>query len=95
MDADREYKEETLRWLAAGRRRVSMLVVWGRNDVLAPLPSGGALFERIATRLPQTRLYVFNECGHYPYREHVAEFNRMVTSFITEAHPHGGRGAPR
>jgi 2-hydroxy-6-oxonona-2,4-dienedioate hydrolase len=94
MPSFRAQKEETLRWLAEGRLRVPTLVVWGRNDVLAPFPSGVALFELIAERLPQTRLYVFNESGHYPYREHAAEFNRVVTSFITEAHPNGGRSSP-
>jgi 2-hydroxy-6-oxonona-2,4-dienedioate hydrolase len=57
------------------------LVVWGADDVSAPLPLASALFERIAAHTPATELHVLAQAGHYCYREHPAAFDRLVTSF--------------
>jgi 2-hydroxy-6-oxonona-2,4-dienedioate hydrolase len=75
-------KDETLAWLAEGRLTMPTLVVWGQNDPLAPLTCGQALFELLVASTPRARMYIFNQAGHYPYREHPDEFNAVVTSFV-------------
>jgi pimeloyl-ACP methyl ester carboxylesterase len=58
------------------------LVVWSRNDRSAPLAEVGLrLYERICARTREAELHVFNEAGHYTYREHPLEFNRLVRNF--------------
>ena len=54
----------------------------GQNDPLAPLTCGQALFELLVATTPRARMYIFNQAGHYPYREHPDEFNAVVTSFV-------------
>ena len=69
-------KEETLRWLAEGWPQVPTLVVWGRNDPSAVLAQGVALFELLCERNAATRMWIVNQAGHFPYREHPAEWAR-------------------
>lgn len=57
-------------------------LVWTLNDATAKLDRGLALFELIAARERETALHVFNESGHFPYREHPARFNEAVAAFI-------------
>lgn len=58
------------------------LLIWSFNDNLAPLREVGLrLYDRICAKTPVSDLYVFNQAGHYPYREHPLEFNRIVTAF--------------
>jgi pimeloyl-ACP methyl ester carboxylesterase len=32
--------------------------------------------------MPNARLAILGKCGHLPYIEHPAEFNRLVDSFL-------------
>ena len=58
------------------------LVIWSRNDRSVPLVEVGVrLYERICARTPETEMHVFNHAGHYTYREHPEEFNRVVKNF--------------
>jgi pimeloyl-ACP methyl ester carboxylesterase len=41
-----------------------------------------ALFDLIARSTPDSRMYIFNRAGHFSYREHPAEFNELLRSFI-------------
>jgi pimeloyl-ACP methyl ester carboxylesterase len=75
-------KEETLAWLAAGRLQMPTLITWGRDDQSALLEQGYKLFDLMAGKNSRVRLYVVNQAGHFHYREHVDEFNRVVTEFI-------------
>lgn len=54
------------------------LVVWGREDRLAPLARGMNLLGGI----PNAQLHVFGGCGHWVQWERAHEFNALVTSFI-------------
>ncbi len=75
-------KRDLLERLAAmGTQRPTQLV-WTRNDATATLDRGIALFDLIAARERQTALHVFNESGHFPYREHPARFNECIAAFI-------------
>jgi 2-hydroxy-6-oxonona-2,4-dienedioate hydrolase len=54
------------------------LVVHGRND--RTLPYENAL--RLVAHIPNSRLLLLNQCGHWAQLEHAGEFNRAVASFI-------------
>ena len=75
-------KEETLRWLQEGRLKIPTLLLWGYNDPTAPLSKGHALFELVAHSTPRSQMHIFNQAGHFSYREHPKEFNEVVRGFI-------------
>ena len=54
------------------------LLVHGREDPLFPL----AWSKRAHERLPDSRLEIFEACGHWPPREHPERFNRLVGAFL-------------
>jgi pimeloyl-ACP methyl ester carboxylesterase len=60
-----------------------VLVVWGFNDPSAPLANGLRLFERICQKSSRAQLHVFNEAGHYSFREHPEEFNSLLRAFCS------------
>ncbi|WP_426954501.1 alpha/beta fold hydrolase [Muricoccus radiodurans] len=64
-----------------GMQRPTQLI-WTLNDPTARLDRGIALFELIARRERDTAFHVFNQAGHFPYREHPARFNEAVAAFI-------------
>ena len=55
------------------------LIVWGRQDGLAPLSDG----ERFNKDIAGSKLVVFEECGHVPNFEKPSEFNTAVIDFLT------------
>ncbi|MBV4458251.1 alpha/beta fold hydrolase [Pseudomonas sp. COR58] len=61
-----------------GEIKSSTLVVWGRNDRFVPMDVGLRLIAGIA----DSRLHVFNNCGHWAQWEHAAAFNRLVLDFL-------------
>ena len=54
----------------------------GLHDPTATLDQGQALFDLIVRSTPDSRMQVFNRAGHFTYREHPAEFNELLRSFI-------------
>jgi pimeloyl-ACP methyl ester carboxylesterase len=56
------------------------LIVWGDKDREVPLADG----ERLQQEIPNSRLFVFRECGHLPHEEYPAEFTELVQSFLCE-----------
>jgi pimeloyl-ACP methyl ester carboxylesterase len=58
---------------------VPVLQIHGRNDRVAPLES--AL--RLLNLLPDSRLMIFNHCGHWVPFERPDEFCRLVTAFLS------------
>jgi pimeloyl-ACP methyl ester carboxylesterase len=54
------------------------LIVWGDNDREVPLADG----ERLQQEIPNSRLFVFQECGHLPHEEYPAEFTELVQRFL-------------
>lgn len=63
------------------RIRAKTLVIWGREDRVNPLEIGLQLLRDI----PDSRLLVFRECGHWAQIEHAAEFNRVALEFLAAA----------
>ncbi|MGL5809311.1 MAG: alpha/beta fold hydrolase [Nocardioides sp.] len=62
-------------------RRLShpTLIVHGRDDQVIPLGNALKLLELI----DRSELHVFGRCGHWTQIEHAAEFNRLVTAFLS------------
>ncbi len=53
------------------------LLVWGEDDPEIPIAHGRKLFEE----MPNSRLIVFQRCGHMPMEEYPREFTEVVTGF--------------
>ena len=56
------------------------LVVWGRHDRIVPLNCG----EQYVTQLPNARLTVLDECGHFVELEKAEELAGAVCDFLSE-----------
>ena len=54
------------------------LVVWTTKDPSGPVDEG----ERIASLIPNARIAIINECGHWPQYEDPATFNRIHLDFL-------------
>jgi pimeloyl-ACP methyl ester carboxylesterase len=74
--------------------RTPTLVVWGRDDDVAPWTHG----TRLARELSGARLEIL-ECGHFPEDERASAFEALVTEFLDDdaatARPPASRGAVR
>lgn len=75
-------KDETLGWIRDRGFGMPTLLIWGYNDPTATLDQGHALFDLIARSTPDSRMQIFNRSGHFTYREHPAEFNDLLRTFI-------------
>jgi pimeloyl-ACP methyl ester carboxylesterase len=53
------------------------LIVWGDKDREVPLADG----ERLQQEIPNSRLFVFRECGHLPHEEYPEEFTELIAEF--------------
>ena len=73
--------EETHRWLLDRGLQRPTLMLWGYNDPTAPLSQGMALMEFLTAKERRTYLHIFNESGHFCYREHPEAFNAAVRAF--------------
>ena len=54
------------------------LIIWGRQDGLLPVSDG----ERFNKGIVDSRLVVFDNCGHAPQFEKAADFNKTVLEFL-------------
>ncbi|MFM0700679.1 alpha/beta fold hydrolase [Paraburkholderia sediminicola] len=77
-------KRETLRWIDEGRLQRPVQLVWGANDRTVVMDRGIELFNMIAAHERRVTLNVFNESGHFPYREHPARFNALLDQFVNQ-----------
>jgi pimeloyl-ACP methyl ester carboxylesterase len=75
-------KDETLGWIRDRGLGKPTLLVWGYNDPTATIDQGRALFDLITRATPDSRMQIFNRAGHFTYREHPAEFDELLRSFI-------------
>jgi pimeloyl-ACP methyl ester carboxylesterase len=73
-----------------GMLQMPVLLVAGKNDVLdwgeadetAQLKGEIGLFDVIATKNTRVQMIVFNNAGHFMYREHPQEFNDLLVTWI-------------
>lgn len=75
-------KGQTLRWLDEGRLQRPVQIVWGYNDRTAVLERGMELFRMVSRHQRQAQFHVINEAGHFPFREHPAQFNALLARFF-------------
>ncbi len=54
------------------------LIVWGDRDRIIPVKHAYIA----AAGLPHNQLEIFPDCGHHPYLEYPAKFNRLVLDFL-------------
>jgi pimeloyl-ACP methyl ester carboxylesterase len=69
-------------------RLMPVLVVWGRDDLV--IPSSHA--ELAPTQVSD--VHILDDSGHFPHKDHPAEFCRIVTEFVAGTEPaqyHRGR----
>jgi pimeloyl-ACP methyl ester carboxylesterase len=54
------------------------LIIWGEQDRIIPVKHAYVA----ASGLPTNQLEIFPDCGHHPYLEYPAKFNRLVLDFL-------------
>jgi 2-hydroxy-6-oxonona-2,4-dienedioate hydrolase len=59
---------------------IPALLVWGRNDTITPAFVG----EHFHELLPNSRLFILEECGHAPMMENPERFNQILYDFLGE-----------
>ena len=58
---------------------IPALVIHGRDDRTTPIETS----LQILSALPNSRMLIFNHCGHWAQLEHAEEFNREVDLFLS------------
>lgn len=59
---------------------VPTLIIWGDHDRVLFVDDGLFFHEH----LPNSKLVIFKNCGHFPHIEHPAKFNKVVLEFLKE-----------
>ena len=70
--------------IASGGLPVPVLMLWDYNDKSAPVRWAPPLLDVIAPKTSWTELHIFNEGGHYTFRENPEQFNRVVLGFCQQ-----------
>lgn len=73
-------RAEILQYIRENLNKITAptLIVWGRQDRLRPIAHADVAKERI----PDSRLHVFDPCGHLPPIEYPEEFNNLLLEFL-------------
>lgn len=74
-------KAEMFSWICNRGMPCPTLMIWGLNDPTATIDQGFALLEMLMLKQRRMEFQIFNESGHFTYREHPAAFNALVTGF--------------
>lgn len=77
------YKRQTLAMISEGRLQRPTQIIWGRNDPTVVPERGVEMFKMISAHERNTTLNIFNNCGHFVYREHPERFNALLSSFVS------------
>lgn len=70
--------QEAHKAITDGELAVPTLLVWGRNDLTAPLPAARSLMDLLGQSETPVDLVVFNRAGHLPYAEYPEKFARTT-----------------
>jgi pimeloyl-ACP methyl ester carboxylesterase len=65
-------------WRDVHRIACPTLLLWGRDDRTITLEGAQLMLKRI----PDVRMHVFGQCGHWVQVERQREFDRLVTDFL-------------
>lgn len=74
-----QFPEAVPLYARADQIKQPTLITWGRDDRMLPFEQAVFAFRR----LPRAELHVFSRCGHWAQVERKAEFERVVTEFLT------------
>ena len=61
------------------RLAAPMMVVWGAQDQIIPVSHA----YRASEAVPDARLHVFDQCGHWSHMEKASEFNSLAMDFLS------------
>lgn len=75
-------KHATLDLIRAGHLKMPTAIIWGWNDVFAPLRFGLSAMETIAKANDNAELHVVNHAAHFVFAEQPIEVTRLINSFI-------------
>jgi 2-hydroxy-6-oxonona-2,4-dienedioate hydrolase/4,5:9,10-diseco-3-hydroxy-5,9,17-trioxoandrosta-1(10),2-diene-4-oate hydrolase len=67
-------------WQNLGALKHRSLLVWGRDDRVVPIDR--AIF--MLHQMPDVRLHIFGNCGHWAMLEHPDAFNKLCLEFLRE-----------
>jgi len=73
LEEQKEFRETEYKF------KFPVLILWGRNDLLAPLSIGEKLAEYLGE---ETQFHIFEKTGHMPNLEQSKEFNSRIISFL-------------
>lgn len=59
--------------------KIPTLLIWGNNDTVTP-PFVAEEFKKL---IPNSELHFIDKCGHAPMMERPAEFNKILSTFLT------------
>lgn len=59
---------------------IPTLLIWGKNDTITP-PGVGQMFNKL---LPNSKLFLIDECAHVPMMEHPEYFNTLLNDFLND-----------
>jgi 4,5:9,10-diseco-3-hydroxy-5,9,17-trioxoandrosta-1(10),2-diene-4-oate hydrolase len=76
---DPAYRDDPPMWSLTNRIRHRALITWGRDDRMVPFENGLLPFRR----MPNAELHVFSKCGHWAQVERKADFERVVSEFLS------------
>ena len=78
-----ERRQLVLERIAAGELRTPTLLTWGFNDPSAEASTSAiAAMNLIMPNVAHSELHIFNQAGHYSYRERPSAFARVVADFL-------------
>ncbi len=62
---------------------VPSMIIWGENDRIIPVSHAHMAKEM----LPESRLEIFSDAGHFPFNDHPDHFISVMREFIDETEP--------
>jgi pimeloyl-ACP methyl ester carboxylesterase len=63
--------------------RLPTLIVWGRRDPIIPVEHATAAHAAV----PESRLVIFEDSGHFPHAEEPQHFVEVLTDFLDTSEP--------
>ena len=78
-------KEDMFRMLGVRGIQRPVMQVWGCNDPTVSHTQAFGLYSILAAKERRSRWHIFNEAGHFCFREQRKRFNEVIRSFITDA----------
>ena len=77
-------KEDMFQILGGRGIQRPVMQIWGYNDPTVPHAQAFELYRILAAKERRARWQIFNQAGHFSFREQPKRFNEVVRSFITE-----------